>query len=156
LALQAGGDPASAVRALERALALAEPEGYARLFLDEGPPMAALLGRLIAASPRGRRDEATRASVAYARRLRAAFAPSGAAAAPPRRADASGLPEALTGRELAVLRLIADGLANPEIAARLFVSVSTVKWHINAIFGKLAVASRTQAVARARALGLLA
>jgi LuxR family maltose regulon positive regulatory protein len=156
LALQAGDDLAGAVGVLERALALAEPEGYARLFLDEGAPMAGLLGQVIAAAPRGRQDEARRAPAAYARRLRAAFAPPDAATAPTRRAETPGLPEALTARELAVLRLIADGLANPEIAACLFVSVSTVKWYVNAIFGKLAVTSRTQAVARARALGLLA
>jgi LuxR family maltose regulon positive regulatory protein len=56
---------------------------------------------------------------------------------------------------MAVLRLIGDGLPNPEIAAALFVGVSTVKWYVNAIFGKLAVTSRTQAVARARELRLL-
>jgi LuxR family maltose regulon positive regulatory protein len=57
---------------------------------------------------------------------------------------------------LVVLGLIAAGRANPEIAAELFVAVSTVKWYVNSLFGKLAVTSRTQAVARARELGLLA
>jgi LuxR family maltose regulon positive regulatory protein len=65
------------------------------------------------------------------------------------------LPEPLTAREREVLALIADGLANPEIAARLFVTVGTVKSHVNGLFGNLSVTSRTQAVARARALGLL-
>ena len=65
------------------------------------------------------------------------------------------LAEPLSERELAVLRLIAAGHANPEIAGQLFVATSTVKWYVNSLFGKLAVTSRTQAVARARALGLL-
>jgi ATP/maltotriose-dependent transcriptional regulator MalT len=65
------------------------------------------------------------------------------------------LPEALTGRELEVLRLIADGLSNYEIAVRLFVGVSTVKTHVNRIFSKLCTKNRTQAVARRRELRLL-
>jgi LuxR family maltose regulon positive regulatory protein len=65
------------------------------------------------------------------------------------------LSEPLTPREHEVLQLIADGLSNPEIAERLFITVSTVKSYVNGIFGKLGATSRTQAVARARALGLL-
>jgi len=63
--------------------------------------------------------------------------------------------EPLSERELEVLRLIAEGLSNQEIAGRLFLSVPTVKWHTTHIYGKLGVQNRTQAVTRARALGLL-
>ena len=79
-----------------------------------------------------------------------AAVPAGFAAAPP-----GTLPEPLTTREVEVLRLMADGLANPEIAARLFIGVGTVKTHVNRLLGKLGATSRTQAVARARARGLL-
>ena len=86
----------------------------------------------------------------------------GAGDAPPaapagrRQGLAAALPEPLTAREVEVLGLMAAGLSNPEIAARLYIGVGTVKTHVNRLFAKLAAASRTQAVARARELGLLA
>jgi LuxR family maltose regulon positive regulatory protein len=91
--------------------------------------------------------------------LLAAFAAPGPAVAtpevkPPESAESASL-DPLTAREREVLRLIAEGLANPAIAERLFLTVGTVKWCVNSIFSKLAVTSRTQAVARARALHLL-
>jgi LuxR family maltose regulon positive regulatory protein len=161
LARQAGDDEAGAHSALETALALAEPEGYVRLFVDEGAPLAALLARLRSAGRRARHEPGTPALHAYVDRLLAAFAPPGPASGH----GASGriaigpspaLPEPLTPREGEVLALIADGLTNPEIAARLFVTVGTVKSYVNGIFAKLGAVSRTQAVARARTLGLLA
>ncbi len=147
LAFQAGGDTARAMAALERALTLAEPEGFIRAFVDEGPPMARLLYE---AAARGIAPD-------YARRLLAAFpvaqpeqtAPSTTQAPKP------DLIEPLSERELEVLQLIAEGLTNPEIASRLFLALNTVKAHTRNIYGKLGVHSRTQAVARARALGLL-
>jgi LuxR family maltose regulon positive regulatory protein len=158
LAFQAQGEEDEALRALERALTLAEPEGYTRIFLDEGSPMARLLFR---AAQRGMKPK-------YAGRLLAAFdiAPAGDVdASTPRPAtkvsDSSSvfrppsLVEPLTQRETEVLGLIAEGLSNREIAQRLFISLSTVKRHNANIYGKLAVHNRTQAVARARDYGLL-
>jgi LuxR family maltose regulon positive regulatory protein len=118
-------------------LSLAEPEGYIRSFVDEGEPMAHLLRRALA---RG-------ITPGYASRLLAAFGES-----PP---AAQALVEPLTARELEVLRLVAGGLSNREIAQQLVVAVSTVKSHINHLYGKLEVKNRTQAVARAQELGLL-
>jgi LuxR family maltose regulon positive regulatory protein len=135
-----------AMAALERALTLAEPEGYVRLFLDEGAPMARLL------------DEAARRGAApgYARRLLAAFPTS--LPAPHLQSQIPGLQalaEPLSDREREVLRLVAEGLSNQEIAERLVLSPNTVKVHTYNLYDKLNVHSRTQAVGRARALGLL-
>jgi LuxR family maltose regulon positive regulatory protein len=143
LANHALGDQAAARAALERALALAEPEGFVRVFLDEGAPMADLLRQVTGAH----RD--------FARRLLAAF--GGAPGAPAHNTpDAAGpLVEPLTQRELDILRLIAQGLSNAEIGARLFLAPGTVKSYTYSLYGKLDVHSRTQAVSRAQALGLL-
>jgi LuxR family maltose regulon positive regulatory protein len=149
LAHQALDDSTRAIQVLGEALALAEPAGCLRTFVDEGAPMARLLGE---ASTRGLRP-------AYLGRLLAALE-----AEPQRRPAAapgpglSALPpgaEPLTQRELEVLRLIAEGLSNLEISERLFLSLDTVKGHNRRIFDKLQVQRRTEAVARARELGLL-
>jgi LuxR family maltose regulon positive regulatory protein len=149
-AIQQRGEAEQALVALHRALSLAEPEGYVRVFVDIGEPMAHLLYEAAAQG----------IASAYAGRLLAAFeieapvAPSktgepSAAGQPP------SLVEPLSDRELEVLQLIAAGLSNREIATRLFISLSTVKGHTANIYGKLGVNSRTQAVATARALGVL-
>jgi LuxR family maltose regulon positive regulatory protein len=153
LASQAGGNRAQAIRMLGRALALAEPGGFVRIFVDEGPPMAQLLYQ---AAVRGVMPD-------YAARLLAAF--EGATVDEGRRTGekvpspvvrpSSALVEPLSHRELEVLQLIAEGLTNREIAARLLLSVNTVKAHARNIYGKLDAHNRTQAVARARALGIL-
>jgi len=146
LAWQALGDLPAALAALERALTLAEPEGYMRLFLDEGPPAARLLYR---AAERGVRP-------AYAGRLLAAFPDAGAAFTPRGpSASSSCLVEPLSERERQILQLIAEGTTNKEIAQRLVLSVGTVKVHTHNIYGKLGVSGRTQALAKARELGLL-
>jgi LuxR family maltose regulon positive regulatory protein len=145
LAFQAGGDTPGAMDALERALTLAEPEGFIRIFVDEGPPMARLLYEVLA---RGIAPE-------YARRLLAAFPMPEADQDGPQDTPESDLIEPLSERELEVLQLIAGGLTNPEIASRLFLSPHTVKTHAHNIYGKLGVHNRTQAVTRARALGIL-
>jgi LuxR family maltose regulon positive regulatory protein len=147
LALEAGGDTTPAMDALERALTLAEPEGFIRIFVDEGPPMARLLYEAVS---RGIAPD-------YARRLLAAFpvAEPEQASPPDTQAAESDLMEPLSDRELEVLQLVAEGLTNSEIASRLFLSLHTIKAHARNIYGKLGVHNRTQAVARARALGLL-
>lgn len=148
LAFQAGGDTARAMTTLERALILAEPVGFIRIFVDEGPPMARLLYE---AATRGIAPD-------YARRLLAIFPVAEPEQTGPSKTQAPKpeLIEPLSERELEVLELIAEGLTNPEIASRLFLSLNTVKVHTRNIYGKLGVHSRTQAVARARALGILA
>jgi LuxR family maltose regulon positive regulatory protein len=149
VAYQVQGDTERALAVLERTLRLAEPDGYVRVFVEAGEPMAHLLYE---AASRG-------VAANYVGRLLAAFPPVpeapavGPAAAPPHQAE---LVEPLSPRELEVLRLLAQGLSNREIAERLVISLSTVKGHTSNIYGKLAVGSRTQAVARARALGILA
>ena len=122
---------------IERALLLAQPEGYTRLFADEGAPMAALLR---AAQQRG-------INTRYVAHILGAIAPPASPAA--------ALAEPLTPRELEVLRLIAAGASNQAIAQQLVLTLGTVKKYANSIFGKLGVRSRTQAIVRGRELGLL-
>ena len=134
LSALAHGDRAAASDALRRAVALARREGYVRVFADEGPPMATLLGGL--------------EGDAYVRRLRAA---AGRTARPP----SGGLVEPLSARELDVLRLLASDLDGPDIARRLSVSLNTLRTHSRNIFRKLEVTSRRAAVRRAAELQLL-
>jgi len=154
LTLHALGDGARALAAVEHALTLAEPEGYIRIFVDEGAPMARLLqtGRTQGIAP----NYISRLLAAFPRtedrglRTEAAEVPHSVL-----NPQSSTLVEPLTERELEILRLIADGLSNQAIADQLVIAVSTVKRHINNLFGKLAVQSRTQALVRARELQLL-
>jgi LuxR family maltose regulon positive regulatory protein len=146
LAFQVEGDANQALSPLKRALSLAEPEGYVRTYVDEGEPMARLLRRALQQG----------IAPGYVSRLLAAFGEGAPPASPVTQALVDQpLIEPLTERELEVLRLIAAGLSNREIAQELVVAVSTVKTHINHIYGKLDAKSRTQAVAQARALDLL-
>jgi LuxR family maltose regulon positive regulatory protein len=142
------GIPAALVP-LERALALAEPEGYVRVFVDEGGPMAQLLSE---AAARGIMPD-------YSAKLLAALEAEEQeredVSHPPPALPARSLAEPLSQRELEVLRLIAQGLSNREIGERLFLALDTVKGHNRRIYGKLEVRKRTEAVARARELGLL-
>jgi LuxR family maltose regulon positive regulatory protein len=160
LAYQAHVTAGLALPPLAHALVLAEPEGYIRLFVDEGAPMAALLAQLRAELRRERGEAQPHVSRTYLDTLLTAYRAPHARAAPTVPLAGSGtaapLPEPLTAREREVLQLIAAGLSNPEIAARLVITVGTVKTYVNTIFSKLAVTSRTQAVAQARALHLLA
>jgi LuxR family maltose regulon positive regulatory protein len=167
-ALQASGATDEALGVLLRLLSLAEPEGYLRAFLDAGAPMRRAL-QVLLATPRlpASLGPVPPAQVSYARTVLAAFAgeqrreepaqpspaqqptwPSPAPAALP-------LPEPLTGREQEVLRLLAQGASNKEIARHLVVSLATAKKHVANILGKLGAENRTQAVARARSLSLL-
>jgi LuxR family transcriptional regulator, maltose regulon positive regulatory protein len=149
LALWAGSKKERAVSTLAGALALAEPEGYVRTFVDEGAPMAELLSEVLEALQRGRLDPPIPAH--YIRKLLAATERNASGAA----LSAAGLPEPLSERELEVLQLVAAGKSNRRIASELFVSVGTVKTHLNNAYRKLDAHSRTQAVARARELNLL-
>jgi LuxR family maltose regulon positive regulatory protein len=140
-------DASQALASLERALALAEPAGYIRIFVDEGAPMARLLEQAVA---RG-------IGPSYAHRLLAALdasAPGEEGEGPPV-SHPQRLVEPLSRRELEVLRLLATELSGPEIAQHLVISVTTVRSHTRSIYGKLGVHSRYEAVARARELGLL-
>ena len=146
LALQAlahwkRGEQAIAMTSLERALRLAEPEGYLRLFVDLGLPMARLL------------QEAKSRDVIpdYVETILSAFGNNLNFATPSHEA----LPEPLTSREQQVLQLIAAGLTNREIAEQLVISPETAKKHVANICAKLGVSNRTEAAARARELGLL-
>jgi LuxR family maltose regulon positive regulatory protein len=141
------GEADEAMHVLGHALALAKPGGFIRLFVDEGVPMARLLYKALA---RG-------AEPAYIRRLLAAFPvaePEQAPSAPVSSPDSEWV-EPLSAREREVLQLIAEGLSNQEIAARLYLSLHTVKVHARNIYAKLAVTNRTQAVTRGRALGIV-
>ncbi len=146
LALAARGDHAGALGALTEALTLARPGGYVRVFVDEGEPMRALLAQLSAAR---RIDAGYMATLLRAGGRAAAVPPRRGAAAPP------GLAEPLTDRELEVLRLLAAGRSNQRIAHELVVALDTVKKHVTHLLGKLGAANRTEAVARARDLGLI-
>ena len=157
LALAAAGDQDSAVATLAEALTLACPQGYVRVFTDEGAPMGALLGRLVAAQ-RAEQGPARGVPLGYLGRLARSFAPDTADTGPDaaRRAPgARGLVEPLSEREREVLRLLAAGKPNQEIARELVVSLHTVKKHVTHVLGKLGAANRTEATARARELGLL-
>jgi LuxR family maltose regulon positive regulatory protein len=150
----------AAVTALAGALTLAWPEGHLRVFADEGTPLAAVLDHVIAGNRSGRVPAAPAVPQAYLRRLQAAFGSLDTSALPPppipgAEVAAPVLAEPLTGRELQVLALLAAGTSNQQIASELVVALETVKKHVSHILGKLGAGNRTQAVARARALGLL-
>jgi len=154
LAYQAQGRLPLAFAALQQTLALAQPEGYVRTFVDEGNPMRLLMvdfREWIEKQAQGQGQALT----GYVDRLLAAFAPPAASPSSVARHPQSAIVEPLSDRELEILRLIAQGLSNREIAQRLFLAISTVKGHNLKIFGKLQVQSRTEAIALARELGWL-
>jgi LuxR family maltose regulon positive regulatory protein len=145
LAYQAQDNLALALVALEHALKLAEPEGYVRIFVDEGMPIAQLLSKV---SARGMMPN-------YVGKLLAVFGTEERMGSRLDISSALPLIEPLSQRELEVLQLIAQGLSNHEISERLFLALSTVKGHNQKIFEKLQVQRRTEAIVRARELGLL-
>jgi LuxR family transcriptional regulator, maltose regulon positive regulatory protein len=156
LAYQATGDHEQALDVLSGALRLGWLEGYVRVFADEGPPMAILLRRLVAIRRRGDAPAGEPVPLDYLGRVLRAFEPAGQRPGPPdREAAAVGLVEPLTDRELEVLRLLAAGRRNREIADQLVVTLDTVKKHLTHIFDKLGATNRTQALAHARQLGLI-
>jgi LuxR family maltose regulon positive regulatory protein len=147
LAYQAKGNTTQAVKILEHALSLAEPEGYFRVFVDEGEPMTQLLRKVVS---RGVFLDYVGKLLGAMRQEQAKISPH-----PAPETGIEPLIEPLSQRELQVLALIAAGASNREIAKELVLALGTVKKHINNIYGKLSVSSRTQAIARARALNLL-
>ena len=156
LALDAAGADREAVAMLAEALALASRQGHVRVFADEGAPLGALLGRLVAAQ----RTEppATQVPLDYLGRLVRAFSgdqDGRRAHRDPAVAWVPGLGEQLTVRELEVLGLLAAGRSNRRIAQELVVTLDTVKKHVSHVLDKLGAGNRTEAVARARQLGLL-
>ncbi len=157
VALRANGEKDKAVQLLGEALALAEPGGFIRIFVDEGAPMAHLLSE--AAAEGIMPDYAGKLLAVFRAEERPVLA--GRQSSPGKSEDKSYHPtaiplcEPLSQRELKVLHLIAQGLSNREIGERLFLALDTVKGHNRRIFDKLQVQSRTEAIARARELGLL-
>src|SRR5829696_7782101 len=150
LALWERNKKEQAVSTLTRALDLAEPGGYVRTIVDEGAALGKLLSATLEARQRGYPDAATRIPTRYLAKLLAILAQASAAPGAGER-----LSEPLSERELEVLGLVAAGKSNAEIASSLFVSLSTVKTHINNLYRKLGASSRTQAVALARELDLI-
>jgi LuxR family maltose regulon positive regulatory protein len=144
LAKKEDEDWASALADLRRALTIAAPRSYVRVFLDEGRELAALIDRLDMEQLRG-----TEAAPLARRLQRAMCAPDIQGNAP------IGMGEELTKRELSILKRLETGLSNKEIAESIFVSEGTLKWHLHNVYGKLNVKNRTHAMARARALGIL-
>jgi len=151
LAHQAQDDIPLALASLERALALAEPEGYVRIFVDEGAPLEALLKRMKAENEMIRE---------YVRKLLAAFAdkefyPFGTAQDKPSSLSPQPLVDPLSERECEVLKLLTTELSGPEIAKELMVSMNTIRTHTRNIYSKLGVNSRRDAVKQAKELKLI-
>ena len=137
------GNSIQSLQCLDKALEIAEPEGYVRIFLDEGDPMLGLL------------EQSARNGSRYAQHLVVAAGKKMGPSPPASRALQHKLIEPLTDRELEVLYLLPTHLTTPEIAERLIIAVSTVRTHIKNIYGKLGVHDRDGAVQRAHEIGLL-
>jgi LuxR family maltose regulon positive regulatory protein len=146
-ALQVSGDISRAIEYLAQALALAEPEGYIRVFVDEGTYIERLLVLMYKDNRHNHND--------LAKYIKQLLSVSGNTSAEEVASVLPLLDQPLTDRELEILRLIVAGYSNKEIAGRLVLAISTVKWYINIIYGKLQVESRTKAIVRARELNIL-
>jgi LuxR family maltose regulon positive regulatory protein len=147
LAFHAAGQDGEALDALGEALRLAEPGGYMRVFLDEGEPMVRLLQQAVSQA----------ITPVYATNLLAGFGETESVKVEVEPSAPAALPliEPLSDREVEVLKLLAAGLSNPEVADELFIAVSTVRSHCKNIYRKLDVHKRWDAVERGRELGLV-
>lgn len=144
------GKHVQSMDALEEALALAWPEGYIRTFVDEGVPIGQLLSRFIHLRQNQHHRPGRKVPLPYVKRLLRLISPIEGG----RSVSNEGYMPSITSKEQSVLRLMQTGMSNKEIANELNVSLSTVKTHINNIYGKLQVNSRLQALERARTLKL--
>jgi LuxR family maltose regulon positive regulatory protein len=149
LAEKENGDWASALSDVRRALTIAAPRGYVRVFLDEGRELGALIDRLDMEQLRG--SEAA----PLARRLQRAMCTPDIQGGDIQGGAPIGMGEELTKRELSILKRLESGLSNKEIAEAIFVSEGTLKWHLHNVYGKLNVKNRSGAMLRARSLGIL-
>ncbi len=147
VALQAHGEKEKAAQVLVEALALAEPGGYVRIFVDEGETMRSLIEK----QSRNRDHPLS----GYAAKLLAAFPQPVAAPKPANMYQKSDMIEPLSKREMEVLKLLQSELSGPEIAQQLIVSLNTLRSHTKNIFSKLGVNDRRSAVRRAEELGLI-
>lgn len=154
LALAMARQISPALTALEEALSLAEPEGYTRIFLDEGEPMAQLLRMAYRSKEKGSREYETKL-LEELLSAEATEPPASGEMPSARLVDQTVLIDPLTERELEILYMIAEGHSNQEIAERLVITLGTVKAHVSHIYSKLDVRSRTQAVIKAKQLHLL-
>ncbi len=157
LALRRDGDEPSAMAELATALVLADSHGHVRVFADEGAPMAALLGRLLAANRNGQ-PTVPPVPLAHLAAVLRACGPAQQSSGDGRgsaRPAVAGLIEPLTARETQVLELLAAGWPNQRIAEDLVISLDTVKKHVTHVLAKLGAVNRTEAVIRARQLGLI-
>jgi LuxR family transcriptional regulator, maltose regulon positive regulatory protein len=150
-----------AMTALSQALSLAQPEGYVRIFADEGPPMLSLLSAF-RTFPAQQSHVSQHDVQQYVEKLLTILgedqspARNGLSPAPKSLSTRDQLPvELLSEREIEIMQFIAAGMSNLEIAQQMVITVGTVKWHLANIYGKLNVHSRTQALARTSDLGLL-
>jgi LuxR family transcriptional regulator, maltose regulon positive regulatory protein len=144
LAKKEDGDWANALADVRRALTIAAPRNYVRVFLDEGRELGALIERLDMEQLRG-----SEAAPLVRRLQRAMYTPDVQGGA------AISMGEELTKRELSILKRLETGLSNKQLAEAIFVSEGTLKWHLHNVYSKLNVNNRTRAMARARALGIL-
>jgi LuxR family transcriptional regulator, maltose regulon positive regulatory protein len=154
LAQHTQGDMPAALTSLERALSLAEPEGYVQLFVAEGEPLRLLIADFRVLIERRKRGESQKL-IGYADKLLAAFAQPMTLPQSAISNQHSAIIESLSDRELEVLKLLGTELSGPEIADRLSVSLNTLRTHTKNIYSKLGVSSRRAAIRRAEELGLL-
>jgi LuxR family maltose regulon positive regulatory protein len=145
LAFQARGDSGMALIILQKSLALAEPEGYIRMFVDEGEPMQEMLRNYVRSSPS--------VHLAYAQRLLVVF--TGIDQSASSRDQTSILVELLTAREKEILQLMAEGLSNNQIAEKLILAEGTIKFYVHSVLEKLGVHNRTQAVMEAKKIKII-
>lgn len=148
MALDALGHKQAALEAIASGITLAASEGYVRIWIDKGKPALDLLFKNL------RRDTTLQKShQAYVRQILIAYGAADSELSAT--AETESMVEALTPREMELLKMIADGLSNQDIADALVVSLGTVKWHLNNLYAKLEAGSRTQALVRARKRGLI-